>query len=78
MGDLLEVRILAVEALQGEIAADAADKRRAAVQQAANESEMINQMIFATARGSKWGDYDVDVDKWMGEEKKPKADPPSA
>jgi hypothetical protein len=64
-GDLREVRILAVTAPAGEIDSDAAEKRRAAVQQAANESEIVNQMIFATARGSKWGDYDVDVDKLL-------------
>jgi hypothetical protein len=30
-------------------------------------------MIFATASGSKWGDYDVDVDKLL-EDKEEKED----
>jgi hypothetical protein len=68
VGDLRQLRILAVEAPAGEIASDAAEKRRAAVQKAANESEIVNQMIFATARGSKWGDYDVDVDQLLGQD----------
>jgi hypothetical protein len=67
VGDLRQVRILAVAASAGGIANDAAEKRRSAVQQAANESEIINQLIFATARGSKWGDYDVDVDKLLAD-----------
>jgi len=25
-------------------------------------------MIFSTASGSKWGDYDVDMDKWLKDE----------
>jgi hypothetical protein len=69
VGDLRQVRILSVEAPTSATASDAAEKRRAAVQKAANESEIINQMIFATARGSKWGDYDVDVDQLLNNEK---------
>ena len=68
VGDLAEVRILAVQAGEGSISSDAAVKRRADVQKAAAQSEITNQMIFATASGSKWGDYDVDVDKLMKDE----------
>ena len=64
-GDLTEVRILAVQAGAGSISSEAAVKRRADVQKAEAQSEITNQMIFATASGSKWGDYDVDVDKLM-------------
>jgi hypothetical protein len=67
-GDLTEVRILAVEAGDGSISSQAAEKRRAAVQKAADQSEITNQMIFSTASGSKWGDYDVDVDKLLKDE----------
>jgi hypothetical protein len=67
-GDLTEVRILAVEAGDGSIRSDAAAKRREAVRKAAAQSEITNQMIFATASGSKWGDYDVDVDKLLKDE----------
>ena len=68
VGDLKEVRIQAVQAGAGTISSEAAVKRRAAVQKAADQSEITNQMIFATASGSKWGDYDVDVDKLLKDE----------
>jgi len=67
-GDLKEVRILEVHSGEGAIPSEAADKRRQAVQKAAAQSEITSQMIFATASGSKWGDYDVDVDKLMKDE----------
>jgi len=67
-GDLKEVRIRAVNAGAGSISSEAAVKRRAAVQKAADQSEITNQMIFSTASGSKWGDYDVDVDKLLKDE----------
>ena|GEM_PF-1053188 len=68
VGDLKEVRILAVESgEESSLPSEAADKRRADVQKAQTQSEITNQMIFATASGSKWGDYDVDVEKLMKE-----------
>jgi hypothetical protein len=67
-GDLTEVRILAVEGGDGSIQSDAAEKRRAAVRKAVAQSEITNQMIFSTASGSKWGDYEVDVDKLLKDE----------
>ena len=79
VGDLKEVRILNVSKPSGPISGDSADKRRATVQEAANQSEIISQLIFATARGSKWGEYDVDVDKLLSrpeqEDDKPKEQP---
>jgi hypothetical protein len=82
-GDLKEIRILSVGSGEGNIRSDAADKRRADVQKAEAHSEITNQMIFSTASGSKWGEYDVDVDKLLkddtGEEKKePKEDKPKS
>jgi len=68
VGDLTEVRILAVQAGEGAVPSDAAAKRRQAVQKASVQSEITNQMIFATASGSKWGNYDVDVDKLLKDE----------
>jgi Transcription elongation factor, GreA/GreB, C-term len=62
-GDLKEIRVLKVEPAGKEISAEGAKKRRAAVQKAAAQSEITNQMIFSTASGSKWGDYEVDMDK---------------
>jgi hypothetical protein len=64
-GGLKEIRILAVESGEENIRSDAADKRRADVQKAEAQSEITNQMIFSTASGSKWGDYDVDMDKLL-------------
>jgi hypothetical protein len=73
VGDLRAVRILAVESGEAIISPEAALKRRAAVRKAAAQSEITSQMIFATASGSKWGDYDVDVDKLL-EDKDEKED----
>jgi hypothetical protein len=67
VGDLKEVRILAVGTMQASIPSDAAEKRRSDVQKAEAQSEITNQMIFSTASGSKWGDYNVDVEKLMKE-----------
>jgi hypothetical protein len=68
-GDLKEVHILKVGTTHELISSDAAEKRRADVQKAEAQSEITNQMIFSTASGSKWGDYEVDMDKLMKEDK---------
>jgi hypothetical protein len=68
-GDLTEVRILKVADNDGSFSSDAAEERRADVQKAAAQSEITNQMIFSTASGSKWGDYDVDMDKLLKDDK---------
>ncbi len=73
-GDLSEVRILAVTCGEGTSSSEAAEERRAAVHMAEAQSEITNQMIFSTASGSKWGDYDVDMDKLLKEEEKDKKD----
>jgi len=65
VGELQEVRILAVTKINDPINGEYAEKRRAIVREAENQSEIISQLIFATARGSKWGEYDVDVDKLL-------------
>ncbi len=73
IGDLKEVHILSVE--RWEIASlDAAEKRRETVRKAEAQSEIINQLNFATASGSKWGDYDVDVEKLMDQRQKKEDD----
>ncbi|KAF0107518.1 MAG: hypothetical protein FD146_1552 [Anaerolineaceae bacterium] len=72
VGDLREVRILSVESGDSDISPEAAQKRRAAVQKAEAQSEITSQMIFATASGSKWGDYDVDVEKLLGDDEQKK------
>ncbi len=67
-GDLVAVRILAVEEWTADISPEAAQKRRAAVERAAAQSEITSQMIFASASGSKWGDYEVNMDKLLDDE----------
>ena len=68
-GDLKEVRILSVERSET-VPPNAAEKRRATVRKAEAQAEIINQLNFATASGSKWGDYDVDVKKLMDQRQK--------
>jgi hypothetical protein len=75
VGDLREVRILTVAKVTEPISGESAEKRRATVQEAANQSEIISQLIFATARGSKWGEYDVDVDKLLNQAQDHENDP---
>jgi hypothetical protein len=68
LGGLKEIRIVKVAPVQDSVPGEGAAKRRAAVQKAAAQSEITNQMIFSTASGSKWGDYEVDMEKILGEE----------
>lgn len=68
MGDLKEIRILKVVQIVEKVSTDKAEKRRKAVQKAEAQSEITNQMIFSTASGSKWGDYDVDMEKLLDED----------
>jgi hypothetical protein len=70
LGDLKEIRILHVEPVGGQISGEGAEKRRAAVQKAEAQSEITNQMIFSTASGSKWGDYEVNMDQLLELEEK--------
>jgi hypothetical protein len=73
IGDLKAVRILSVERRET-APPDAAGKRREAVRKAEAQSEIINQLNFATASGSKWGDYDVDVEKLLDQRQKKEDD----
>jgi hypothetical protein len=70
VGDLKSVCILSVEQVETDALTDAAEKRRETVCKAEAQSELINQLNFATASGSKWGDYDVDVEKLMDQRQK--------
>jgi hypothetical protein len=69
-GDLKEVRILSVEHGEAVASMEAAERRRETVRKAETQSELINQLNFATASGSKWGDYDVDVERLMEQQKR--------
>jgi uncharacterized NAD(P)/FAD-binding protein YdhS len=68
MGDLKEIRILKVVRVVEKVSTDKAEKRRKAVQKAEAQSEITNQMIFSTASGSKWGDYDVNMEKLLNDD----------
>ncbi len=68
VGGLKEIRILEVKRLEALPSRLAADKRRASVRKAEAQSEITSQMIFASARGSKWGDYEVNLDKLLEEQ----------
>ena len=58
VGDMLQVRILKVAANTNVPPADMEAKRQAVIQKAIAQSELVSDMAFALAVGSKWGDYD--------------------
>ena len=58
VGDMLQVRILKVAANTNVPPADMEAKRQAVIQKAIVQSELVSDMAFALAVGSKWGDYD--------------------
>jgi Transcription elongation factor, GreA/GreB, C-term len=58
VGDILQVRILKVASDASTPPADIDAKRQAVIQQAIAQSELVSDMAFALAVGSKWGDYD--------------------
>ena len=58
VGDILQVRILKVASNASAPPDDVEAKRQAVIQQAIAQSELVSDMAFALAVGSKWGDYD--------------------
>jgi len=58
VGDMRQVRLLAVSPATRAPAEDVEAKRQAVIKQAVAQSELVNDMAFALAVGSKWGDYD--------------------
>jgi len=58
VGDAVEVRILSVMPGVRAPSDDVAARRQAVIQQAIAQSDLISDMAFALAVGSKWGDYD--------------------
>ncbi len=58
VGELLQVRILKVAPHASAPPADMEAKRQAVIQKAIAQSELVSDMAFALAVGSKWGDYD--------------------
>jgi hypothetical protein len=58
VGDMVEARVLSVTSGVRAPSDDVEARRQAVIQQAVARSEQINDMAFALAVGSKWGDYD--------------------
>lgn len=58
LGDVVQVRILRIAPAVRAPSADVQARRAATLREAVARSEMTNDMIFALAAGSKWGDYD--------------------
>ena len=58
VGDVATVQILSVTLDVRAPSGDVAAKRRAVIQQAVAQSDLVSDMAFALAVGSKWGDYD--------------------
>lgn len=60
VGDLVSVKIIAVQASGQAQTEDVAARRQATHDQAVKHSDYVNAMIFAGAFNSKWGGYDID------------------
>lgn len=58
MGDVRQLRILAVSPSQRQELADARARREAAMQKAAEAVARTNAEMFAASFSGKWGDYD--------------------
>jgi N-acetylglutamate synthase-like GNAT family acetyltransferase len=58
-GDLKEVRVLAISMGNTETA-DLSARRAATREKMIRDADATNTLIFSTAHGSKWGDYDPD------------------
>jgi hypothetical protein len=58
VGDILQVRILKVTSKASTPPTDVEAKRQAVIQKAVAQSELVSDMAFALAVGSKWGDYE--------------------
>jgi N-acetylglutamate synthase-like GNAT family acetyltransferase len=70
VGGLKEVRVLAVSANTAETSeiADLTARRAATREKMKRDAEATNTLIFSTAHGSKWGDYDPDKLQQSGDD----------
>jgi hypothetical protein len=57
-GDVVKAQVLSVTLDVRVPPDDVAAKRQAVIQQAVAQSDLMSDMAFALAVGSKWGDYD--------------------
>jgi hypothetical protein len=69
LGDLREVEIVSVRPADAPAAADAAERRQAALDKAAQAIAKTNAQIFASTFEGKWGGYNPDgMDHWEQED----------
>jgi hypothetical protein len=57
-GDIVQVKILAVQPQAHTPASDAGEQRDEALRRARDKAELANMVSFALTFDSKWGDYD--------------------
>ena len=57
-GDIVQVKILAVQSAQAALDTSAAEHRSEALRRARDKAELANMVSFALTFDSKWGDYD--------------------
>ncbi|HZQ06335.1 MAG TPA: GreA/GreB family elongation factor [Anaerolineae bacterium] len=60
-GDIVRVKILAVQPSEHAPAADAAEQRDETLRRARDKAELANMVSFALTFDSKWGDYDPEM-----------------
>jgi hypothetical protein len=60
VGDSRAIHILSMGPAAGMNSTEAAEKRRASVEEAKRQSERTNAIIFASSVEGKWGEYDAD------------------
>ncbi len=71
-GDIVELKIVSVEAGNALAQADTAEQRGETLRRARDKAELSNLVSFALTFDSKWGDYDPEqiVKQYEDEEKK--------
>ncbi len=57
-GDIVQVKILAVQNASTDAVTEAAEQRDQALRRARDKAELANMVSFALTFDSKWGDYD--------------------
>jgi hypothetical protein len=75
-GDIVQIKILAVELAQATPPAGAAEQRDETLRRARDKAELASMVSFALTFDSKWGDYDPEqiVKQYEQEQDKKKGD----
>jgi hypothetical protein len=67
--ELMAVEIISIRASTRSADKDAAEQRQAAIQEAKDQIEFTNAVLFAASMNTKWGAYDadgLDYEGWKG------------